>query len=219
MQKYYAGTKSVTIYDPVFFINLIESGAYTPIVTTLKVAKDGAVMYTLQLKDNNKDIDLDVSIGLPEEMSSTIKLSTPQEISDVEPDLEAVWETNDSTSEIFKRDVNRLLDFWLVKIQTACTFGAEPPTIYYPAQSCSLKWPWKTCSNRDYFSKFRRDLSTHVIRFGVGYYSTAKNYVGVTLQLSNYPGKTLHAVELAKLSSRKRKKTEEEDEVKSEPTE
>lgn len=207
--KYYAGTKAVTIYDPSFFKGLIDSGLYTAIITPLKIAKDGAVMYTLSLRDNNKNILLDVQIGLPEEMTNTVKLSASNETNQ---GLIPVWETNDSTSEIFKRDVGRLLESWLLKIQTANTLSEEVPIIYLPQSSTELKWPWKVDTTL-YFENFDRLRNTHVLRIGVGYYSAEKNYVGVTLQLSNYPGKTILAISDARKSSNKKRKKAEVDNV------
>ena len=207
--KYYQGSKSVTIYNPSFFKTLVESGAFTPIITPLKVARDGAVMYTINIRDNNKDVLLDVQIGLPESISHTVKLGTS---SDNSIGLEAIWETNDSESELFKRDVNSLLELWLVKIQNANFLGDEQPKIYLPSQACPLKWPWKNSTNEEYFVKFKRDSSTHIIRIGVGYYSSDKNYCAVSLQLSNYPGKTQNAIVSQRVSRKKRKVDSDEEE-------
>lgn len=190
--KYYAGPKLVTINDPIFFNSAIEAKHFIPLVSPLKVAKDGTVMYLLQLKDVNRDIILDVVFSLPEEISSSVKLGAPDS---EEEGLQALWDTSDAASDSYKADVNRLLDHWLKQIQHANAFTEdEQPEIYYLARATKLKWPWKSHSNEEYFRQFRGDQQTHQLRLGVGYYSPERASVGVTLQLSNYPGKSKAAI-------------------------
>lgn len=197
--KYYAGTKYINIFDPEFFISLLEAKVYVPVIAPLKVNKDGVLMYLLQVKDVNRDLTLEVLFSLPEEISASVKLGSPEEEG---AGLQAVWETNDAASDSFKAAVNRLLEFWLKQIQHANSFSTEP-AVYLLPRSCNLKWPWKNSSNEDYFKKFRADLQIHKLRLGVGFYNAERNAVGVTLQLSNYPGQSLQCIQE---SSRKRGK-------------
>jgi hypothetical protein len=189
--KFYAGTKYINIFDPEFFISLLEAKVYIPVIAPLKVNKDGVLMYLLQVKDVNRDLTLEVLFSLPEDISASVKLGSPEEEGG---DLQAVWETNDSASDSFKAAVNRLLEYWLKQIQHANSFLTEPSINLLP-RSCNLKWPWKNSTNEDYFKKFRSDLQIHKLRLGVGFYSTERNSVGVTLQLSNYPGQSLHFIQ------------------------
>lgn len=208
LPRYTAGTKIVTIRDPVFFRSLIDT-LYSPHIKPLKIAKDDVVMYTLQLRDNSNGRILDVALELPQSMTNTIKLTTSDS---GETGLVPNWETNDSLSEQFKQDFNTLLHYWLSKIQVACPFHENGvPTIYTLQQQCELKWPWKNSSSSDYFSKFKPESHVHVLRLGVAYYNPDKNYIGVTLQLGSYPGKTISAVNTIRQS---RKRTRHENESK-----
>lgn len=208
-QKYYAGPKLVTISDPVFFKSLIEAKHFVPLVSTLKVTKDGTVMYLLQVKDVNRDVVLDVVFSLPEEISSSVKLGASE---GEEEGLQALWDTSDPASDLYKADVNRLLDYWLKQIQHASDLnGVAPPDIIYLPQSAKLKWPWKSQSNEEYFRQFRSDLQTHQLRLGVGYYNPERGAVGVTLQLSNYPGKSEKAILETGRRKGKRSRTEEKE--------
>jgi hypothetical protein len=202
--KFYAGTKYINIFDPEFFISLLEAKVYVPVIAPLKVNKDGVLMYLLQVKDVNRDLTLEVLFSLPEEISASVKLGSPEEEGG---DLQAVWETNDSASDSFKAGVNRLLEFWLKQIQHANSFSIEPSINMLP-RSCNLKWPWKNSTNEDYFKKFRSDLQIHKLRLGVGFYSADRNSVGVTLQLSNYPGQSLQFIQENSKRRGKRARTE-----------
>lgn len=206
LPKYSAGTKNVTIRDPVFFRGLLDN-LYSPHIKPLKIAKDDVVMYTLQVRDNSNGRILDVALELPQSMTNTIKLTTSE---NGEAGLIPTWETNDSTSDQFKQDFNTLLHYWLAKIQVACPFHENGvPTIFNLQTQCELKWPWKNTSSSDYFSKFKPESNVHVLRLGVAYYNPEKNFIGVTLQLSSYPGKTLSAVNTAR-QTRKRARNEPE---------
>lgn len=161
-------------------------------------------MYLLQIKDVNRDLVLDLVFSLPESISSSVKLGSPD---DEDAQLQAVWETGDATSDSFKADVNRLLEHWLVQIQHANTFEAEPD-IYYLPRAAKLKWPWKTSTNENYFRTFKSESQIHQLRLGVGYFASDRNAVGVTMQLSNYPGKTLSALQENSRKRGKRPRTE-----------
>lgn len=209
--KYYAGTKNINIYDPVFFLTLIASKVFIPVISPLKVNKEGVLMYLLQVKDVNRDLTLDVVFSLPEEMSASVKLSSPEEEGG---DLQAVWETNDAASDTYKADVNRLLECWLNQIQHANSFSGQP-TVYLLSRSAKLKWPWKNCTNEDYFRRFRSDTQIHQLRLGVGYFSAENNSVGVTIQLSNYPGHSLQYLQDSSKRRSKRSRTEVSEAVES----
>jgi hypothetical protein len=216
-QKYYAGPKLVTISDPVFFKSLIDAKHFVPLVTPLKVTKDGTVMYLLQIKDVNRDLVLDVVFSLPEDISHSVKLGSSE---GEEEGLQALWDTSDPASDLFKADVNRLLDYWLKQIQHASDFNeVSSPDIYYLPQSAKLKWPWKSHSNEEYFRQFRSDMQTHQLRLGVGYFSPERGAVGVTLQLSNYPGKSEKAILESGRRKGKRPRSEEKDSPEEEATE
>jgi hypothetical protein len=202
--KFYAGSKHITIYDPLFFCGLMEAKVYVPIIVPLKVNKDGVLMYLLQVKDVNRDLSLGICFSLPEEISSSVKLASPEE---GEQSLQAVWETTDAAGDAFKADVNRLLEYWLKQIQQANSFGVNPD-IYYLPRTVNLKWPWKNGTNEKYFREFRSDLQVHQLRLGVGYYATDRNSIGVTLQLSNYPGKSLLAINSVPKKRGKRTRSE-----------
>lgn len=208
--KYYAGPKLVTISDPVFFKTLVEAKHFIPLISPLKVTKDGTVMYLLQVKDANRDLTLDVVFSLPEEISSSVKLGSSE---GEEEGLQALWDTSDAASDAYKSDVNRLLDHWLKQIQHANQFNEEiRPEILYLTRAAKLKWPWKSQSNEEYFRQFRSDLQTHQLRLGVGYYSPQRGTVGVTLQLSNYPGKSEKAILESGRRRSKRSRSEMKDE-------
>lgn len=215
--KYYAGPKLVTVNDPVFFNSAVEAKHFIPIVSPLKVAKDGTVMYLLQVKDVNRDMVLDVVFSLPEEISSSVKLGAP----DGEGEgLQALWDTSDMASDLYKSDVNRLLDHWLKQIQHANAFNEdEQPEVYYLPRATKLKWPWKSHSNEEYFRQFRSDQQTHQLRLGVGYFSPERGAVGVTLQLSNYPGKSKQAIIESGRRKGKRARTEVEETSEEPPVE
>lgn len=198
LEKYTVGNKLITIRDPNFFISQINSGAFVPLIKTLKVAKEDVVMYTLNIKNVNADTILDVAFELPESMSNTIVFSASETVQD---GIVPVWETNDSISEIFKRDINRILEFFLNKVKAVSTFDEEP-TIYYPGSRYELKWPWKNNIN-DYESRFDPAKNVHVIRFGVAYFNPTKKIIGATLQLGGFPGRTLGAINAAKLSKKR----------------
>lgn len=202
--KFYAGTKYINVFDPVFFRTLLEARVYLPVITPLKVSKDGVLMYLLQVKDVNRDLTLDVLFSLPEELSESVKLGSPEEEGG---DLQAIWETNDTASDTYKSDVNRLLEMWLRQIQQANSFAGEPD-ISFLTRSCKLKWPWKNSTNEEYFKKFRNDLQIHKFRLGVGYFAADRCSVGVTLQLSNYPGQSLHYLQENVKKRGKRARTE-----------
>lgn len=203
--KYFAGTKNINIFDPGFFATLIEANVYIPLMTPLKVDKAGVLMYLLQVKDVNRDVTLDVFFSLPEEITSSVKLASPEEEGE---ELQAVWETNDAASDSFKADVNRLLEFWLKQIQHANSFSG-PCSVNLLARSVNLKWPWKNSTNEEYFRKFRAEHQIHKLRLGIGYYSAAANTVGVTLQLSNYPGQSLQFIRENTKKRGKRARSEE----------
>jgi hypothetical protein len=208
--KYYAGPKLVTISDPVFFKSLFEAKHFIPLVSPLKVTKDGTVMYLLQVRDVNRDVVLDVVFQLPEEISSSVKLGSAE---GEEEGLQAIWETSDAASDSYKSDVNRLLDYWLKQIQHANEFnGDHQPDIHYLSRAAKLKWPWKSHTNEEYFRQFRSDLQTHQLRLGVGYFSPERGAVGVTLQLSNYPGKSEKAILESGRRKGKRARSEEKEE-------
>lgn len=202
--KFYAGTKYINVFDPVFFMGLLEHKVYIPVISPLKVSKDGVLMYLLQVRDVNRDLTLEVLFSLPEEISASVKLGSPEEQGG---DLQAVWETNDAASDTFKSDINRLLEYWLKQIQQANSFAGEPE-ITYLQRSCKLKWPWKNSTNEDYFKKFRSEHQIHKLRLGVGYYAADRSSVGVSLQLSNYPGQSLQYIQENSKKRGKRTRTE-----------
>lgn len=204
--KFYAGTKYINVFDPVFFMGLLEHKVYIPIISPLKVSKDGVLMYVLQVKDVNRDLPLEVLFSLPEEISASVKLGSPEEEGG---DLQAVWETNDAASDTFKSDINRLLEYWLKQIKQANSFSGEPEIQFLP-RSCKLKWPWKNSTNEDYFKRFRSDIQIHKLRLGIGYYAADRNTVGATLQLSNYPGQSLQYIQDNMKKRGKRSRTEVE---------
>lgn len=208
--KYFAGSKNITIYDPLYFSTLFDHHIYTPSILPLKVDKCGVLMYNLMVRDSNTGKELEVQFQIPESMSQTIKLQSSDEENG---QLEVVWESNDAPSNAFKADVNRCLEYWLKLIQHANSFGPEPDIRFLPA-ACILKWPWKSASNEEYFRKFRSESQTHILRMGVGYYASDRNSVGVSLQLGSYPGKTISAASASKTRKRKKVSSEEEGEVK-----
>jgi len=197
--KYFLGSKNLTIYDPIWMKSQFESKAFVPIITPHNVNKEGVLMYLLQVKDTNTEKIVDVMFQIPEIMASTIHLGTPEEDTS---SLQAVWETSDKTSDDFKSAINQLLEFWLCQIQQANSFSTEP-RIYFLNTLTKLKWPWKNCTNADYFLNFHPDTDTHMIKLGVGYYNSIDNCVGVTLQLSNYPGKTRSSIVAKRARKRK----------------
>lgn len=207
--RFYVGSKAITIYDPAWFLTCFANHIFDPVITPMKVDKEGVLLYILQIRDNNTGKNLDVQWELPESISSSVKLQ-----SDDNDELEAVWETNDQESNNFKADVNRCLEFWLKQIQQANTFG-ETPEIRFLGMTTVLKWPWKTSSNESYFKKFKSTDNTHVIRLGVGYIQSEYQIIGASMQLSSYTGNTVAAVQ-AKSASRKRKKAETSDGVEDE---
>lgn len=208
--RIYLGSKALTVYDPAWFVTCLGNHIFDPVITPLKVDKEGVLMYVLQARDNNSGKCLDVQWELPETISNSIKLQSSTHDESAEEGLDAVWECNDSESNAYKTDVNRCLDFWLKQIQQANTFGEQPEIKYLP-QLCKLKWPWKSGSNEDYFKKFRTQDHTHIIRLGVGYFTSEYGIVGASVQLSSYPGKSLSAISESK--TRKRKKPEAASEV------
>lgn len=210
--RFYLGSKAVTIYDPAWFLTCFANHIYDPIITPLKVDKEGVLLYLLQIRDNNTGKSLDVQWELPESISNSVKLQSSSNITE-EESLEAVWETNDAESNAYKADVNRCLEFWLKQIQQANSFG-ESPEIRFLGMTTSLKWPWKNTSNESYFRQFRSSDHTHIIRLGVGYFQSENRVVGVSLQLSSYPGKSRNAVLASK--SRKRKKAEISEDISTE---
>lgn len=210
--KFYLGSKAITIYDPAWFLTCFANHIYDPVITPLKVDKEGVLLYLLQIRDNNTGKSLDVQWELPESISNSVKLQSSSS-DGTDEDLEAVWETNDAESNSYKADVNRCLEFWLKQIQQANTFG-EAPEIRFLGMTTTLKWPWKTSSNETYFRQFRASDHTHIIRLGVGYFQSENSVVGVSLQLTSYPGKSKSAVLAAK--SRKRKKVETTEEASTE---
>jgi len=207
--RLFLGSKAVTIYDPAWFVTCFANHIFDPIITPLKVDKEGVLMYILQVRDNNTGKALDVQWELPETISNSVKLQ-PSDRDDTTDALDAVWETNDVESNAFKADVNRCLEYWLKQIQQANTFG-EKPEIRLLGMTSALKWPWKTGTNEDYFKRFRVSDHTHIIRLGVGYYRSENGVVGAAIQLSSYPGKSASVV--TEMKSRKRKKVETEREV------
>lgn len=207
--RMYLGSKSVTIYDPAWFVTCFANHIYDPIITPLKVDKEGVLMYILQARDNNTGKALDVQWELPESISNTVKLQSSDRMESADG-LDAVWETSDQESNAFKADVNRCLEFWLKQIQQANTFG-EKPEIRMLGISAPLKWPWKTGTNEDYFKKFRATDHCHIIRLGVGYFRSESAVVGAAVQLSSFPGKTLSAI--AETKNKKRKKPEPVEDV------
>lgn len=202
--RYYIGSKAITIYDPSWFVTCLANHLFDPIILPLKVDKEGVLMYVLQARDNNSGKALDIQWELPESISNSIKLQAGNK-QEGEDELDAVWESNDAESNVYKADVNRCLEFWLNQIQQANTFGEKPEIKFLP-QICKLKWPWKSGTNEDYFKKFRASDHTHIVRLGVGYFTSEYGVVGASMQLSSYPGKSLSV--LTEARSRKRKKPE-----------
>lgn len=202
--RIYLGSKAITIYDPAWFVTCFANHIFDPIITPLKVDKEGVLMYILQVRDNNTGKALDIQWELPESISNTVKLQSSDR-ADSGDSLDAVWETTCQESNAYKADVNRCLEFWLKQIQQANTFG-EKPEIRMLGIAAPLKWPWKTGTNEDYFKKFRSSDHCHVIRLGVGYYRSENSVVGAAIQLSSFPGKSTAAI--AEMKSRKRKKPE-----------
>lgn len=214
LPKISIGTKNVIVNDPVWLSSLFANHMFAPVITPLKIERGGVVMYNLQVRDLNTDKVMDVIFSCPERLSHTVKLASSSEGSG---DLVAEWETNDIDSKTFKDDINRCLEFWLLQIQQASSFGQVPKIRSLQAVT-KLKWPWKTGSNEDYFRKFRPETHTHQFKLGVGYFNQEYDEVGVSLQLSSYPGSTLAVIEEAR--QRKRgKRTRTEAEIESAPAE
>lgn len=215
--KVYAGSKTLTVRDPSVLLKLINSGLYIPKVTTHKVTKENDVLYTLSIVNTINDTELDVSFEIPETLTSTVKMGispiTRQESS--RPVRAPIWESETSEAEIYKIQIGEILRHWLINIQTAskaCNLDEEEPRIYLPQNVTELKWPWKTQSEEDYFEKFNPETQTHILKLGVGYYKREGNYIGVSLQLGGYPGKTKSAIAADALQSRKRKRKQPENE-------
>lgn len=190
LPKYTAGSKIVTIREPGWFLSNMTK-LYIPHITALKVTKSHILMYTIQLQDTSNGRILDIAFEIPQHITNSVKLAH----SGVEEEtLAPIWETNDPISNQFREDLNTLLHHWLSKVQTACSLQESPPSIYFPSARFELKWPWKNLQSDDYFSNFKPDSQLHVFKIGVAYYQPEKNYIGVTLQLSAYPGRTLSAI-------------------------
>lgn len=198
LPKISIGTKNVIVNEPAWLSSLFANHMFAPVITPLKIERGGVVMYSLQVRDLNTDRTMDVVFACPERLSHTVKLASSMENNG---ELVAEWETNDIDSKTFKDDINRCLEYWLTQIQQASSFGNIPKIRSLQAVT-KLKWPWKSGSNEDYFKKFRPETHTHQFKLGVGYYNQEYDEVGVTLQLSSYPGNTLAVIE----ESRQRKR-------------
>lgn len=208
LPKIVLGTKYLTVNDPIWLSTLFANHLYAPVITPLKVERGGVVMYSLQVRDLNTDKVMDVVFNCPETISHSVKLASSRQ---GEPGLVPEWETIDAESKAFKDDVNKCLEYWLIQIQTANSFG-QVPAIRYLEVATKLKWPWKNSSNEDYFKTFSPDIHTHQFKLGVGYFNQEYAYCGVSLQLSCYPGKTKSVIEAMKLTRRtKRPRVEEKE--------
>lgn len=210
LPKYTIGTKFITIRDPVFVLDGIKSGRFTPVVKILRVTKDDDVLYTCALRDNNTSLEVECNIEIPEEYSQTVKIGLAINSDDGDNKI-PIWETHDSLSQIYKDQIGALLACWLEKIKQVSTFEGEAPRIIFPSDSCELKFPWTKTAIEEYFNNFNPDTQVHTLRIGVGYFNRKNNYIGNSLQLCSFTGKTIAAAEQAKISARKRRRKENED--------
>jgi hypothetical protein len=206
-QKVSVGPKTLTVYDPSWLVFLFGNHLYQPVTSPMKIDREGVVFYKLQVKDMNTNKILDVHFVLPEELSSTVYLITPDYKGKNE--MEAVWDTVSDSAVAYKDAVNQALDYWLKQIQTANTFDKTPEIGLLPPCS-NLKWPWKNHSNEEYFRDFNPTFQLHKFNLGIGYYNQEKNFCGVSLQLSLYSGKTGAAIEAEKVSKKRRRIQREE---------
>lgn len=215
-QKIVIGSKNLTVKDPTWLSRCFASGMMVPTVEHFKVEKENMVMFLLKVHDVNTNKKFEVIFELPEAESETVYLGDGKNYTTQADEKVAIWETT-TLGEETKAGVNECLRYWLDIMVASCRLGGDEIVINDLTNRTYLKWPWKKETHEEYFQGFDSRRSVHQLRLGVGYFNQADRKVGVTLQLSQFSGKTKFAVqEEHDLKRRKRARTETQDAIEQE---
>lgn len=218
-QKIIIGSKNLIVKDPAWLSRLFASGMMLPLVEHFKVEKENLVMFLLKVHDINTNKKFEVIFEIPTEESETVYLGDGKNFTSQADEKVAIWDTITLGGQ-FKEGVNECLRYWLDIMVSSCRLGGDEISINDLTSRTYLKWPWKKGTNEEYFESFDSLRAVHQIRLGVGYFNQTTRTVGVTLQLSQYPGKTKLAVsEEQDLKRRKRARTETQDAIEAEVSE
>lgn len=112
--------------------------------------------------------------------------------------------------QVFANELFELLRCWFPIMCQKTDGGADCTFREFSSSAVTMKWPWKKVSVGEYFASYDPTLHIHKLCLGVGYHSSKSNVIGISIQLSNFPGLTKRGALLARKklnesSSKKRK--------------
>lgn len=206
------GTKKVTVRSPRKFQKMIESRTHlVPVSDYFRRSKDEddvVTFFRLKLLDTNyaaKEGEsgkcYEVQFEVPEEASSAVQVDSSS------GDTIISYVPNTPASIEFWQDVNSALQCWFDVIRVKCNEDTVPIT--YQSLNMlrtKLKWTSKTIPAESFVCEFNPVTNKFVICVGVGYHSTAKKTVGISLQLGMFYALTPTGAYMKKVEQSKNKK-------------
>lgn len=124
----------------------------------------------------------DIQFLLPESFADAV--SCDEELGVAQLDLSR------PDCQAYVRELNELLMCWYPIMHQKSDGDAKCSFHNLSTTSLMMKWPWKKVSVSEYFATYDPALQIHKLNLGVGYHSTKTSSIGISIQLSNFPGLT-----------------------------
>ena len=210
------GKKHILVRSPGALKRLIDArvkwvpiAEYKSRVRNSEDKNDIVTYFEIKLKDENyrpaagePPKTYDIQFLLPESFASAMSCDSELGIAELEiirPDCQA-----------YVTELNDLLMCWFPIMQQKSDADGKCDFRCISNTTLALKWPWKKISLSEYFATYDPSTQIHKLNLGVGYHSTKSNTIGISVQLSNFPGLTRRGVLVARkrenvASSKKRK--------------
>lgn len=204
------GKKHILVRDPQALTEILKSGAqYVPVANYNARSRDEedssnvVTFFKIFVMDKffipsgqEKPKLLDVQISVPEQFTPYVTL------------VDGVFKIDpkkDRACQQYLEHLNELIACWFPVLSQKRDNPLSPVTFRHLPAQVNLKWPWRKESASDYLDRFSVVNNTHVIMLGIGYHNAKSSEIGITLNLSQYPGLTYAGV-VQKMNSQKKRK-------------
>lgn len=204
------GKKHIMVRDPQAMTDILKSGTqYVPIANYNARSRDEddasnvVTFFKIFVMDKffiptgqEKPKLLDVQITIPEQFTPYLSLVDGQFKLDPRKDL---------ACQQYIEHLNELINCWFPIISQKRDNALSPVSFRYLQQPAIFKWPWKKETAEEYIDRFSTHLNTHVLMLGVGWHNGKNSEIGLSMNLSQYPGLSYAGV-LEKMNSQKKRK-------------
>lgn len=204
------GKKHIVVRDPIAMTDILKSSTqYAPVGNYSARSRDEedpsnvVTFFKIFVLDkffvpgpDEKPKLLDVQVCIPEQFTNFITLSNG--VFTLDP-------KKDRACQQYIQHLNDMVGCWFPVLSQKRDNSLAPVTFRHLNGPVVLKWPWKKESAEEYADRFSVVINTHVIMLGVGYHNAKSSEIGISLNLSQYPGLTYEGV-IQKMNSQKKRR-------------